>query len=85
MNTLAETIRSARFSDGYIVIELEGGVQIRFPIKGNPRLESATEAQLNRIELSPFGLHWPELDEDLSLDGISRGDFGQHQKRLSKP
>jgi hypothetical protein len=29
------------------------------------------------VEISPFGLHWPELDEDLSFAGLKRGDFGQ--------
>ena len=27
----------------------------------------------------PFGLHWPDLDEDLSIRGILAGDFGQRQ------
>ena len=35
------------------------------------------EEALGRIELSPFGLHWPDLDEDLSLRGVLAGDFGQ--------
>ena len=34
----------------------------------------------NRIELSPYGIHWPELDEDLSFQGLLRGDYSQHQK-----
>jgi hypothetical protein len=33
--------------------------------------------QLNRIEISPFGIHWPELDEDLSFRGLLAGDYGQ--------
>jgi hypothetical protein len=32
------------------------------------------------VEVSPFGLHWPDLDEDLSFEGLLRGDFGQSQK-----
>jgi hypothetical protein len=32
---------------------------------------------LANIELSPFGLHWPDLDEDLSIRGILAGDYGQ--------
>jgi len=30
-----------------------------------------------RIEISPFGLHWPTLDEDLSFEGILAGRSGQ--------
>ncbi|MEI8285654.1 MAG: DUF2442 domain-containing protein, partial [bacterium] len=46
----------------------------------NPRLTKGTPAQLNAVEISPFGIHWPDLDEDLSFEGLLRGDFGQHQK-----
>ena len=46
-------------------------------MKGNPRLESAAEEEVGRIEISPFGLHWPTLDEDLSFAGILEGRYGQ--------
>jgi len=36
---------------------------------------------LNNIELSPFGVHWPDLDEDLSFHGIAEGNFGQLRKK----
>jgi hypothetical protein len=36
---------------------------------------------LNHIEISPFGLHWPELDEDLSFRDLLEGDYGQFQKK----
>lgn len=77
MNTLAETIESAFFSDGEIRIRLQSGREIHFPVHQNPRLSHATPEQLNRIELSPYGLHWPELNEDLSIRGILQGRFGQ--------
>ena len=60
-----------------ICVELEGGRILRFPITGNRRLESATPAQLGRIRLMPSGLHWPDVDEHLSIEGILRGDYGQ--------
>jgi hypothetical protein len=65
------------FRDGYIEIIMRSGVEIRFPIAGNPRLAHGTPRQLNNIEASPFGLHWPELDEDLSFRGLLEGDCGQ--------
>ena len=77
MNTLADTARSAHFEDGFIVVSMQSGTQIRFPVAENPRLASGTPAQLDRIELSPFGLHWPDLDEDLSFSGIAQGSYGQ--------
>lgn len=62
-----------------MVIEMEDGSELRFAVAENPRLSCGNDAQLNNVELSPFGLHWPDLDEDLSLDGLRRGDFGQRQ------
>jgi hypothetical protein len=38
-------------------------------------MTKGTEAQLKNIEVSPFGLHWPELDEDLSFKGLLKGAF----------
>jgi hypothetical protein len=61
--------------DGFIIVRFESGAEICFPIAKNPRLARATHSQLNRIEISPFGLHWPELDE---------GNYGQKsQARMS--
>ena len=78
MSTLIDTLKTARYNEGNIVIELQSGVEIKFPVIGNLRLEAASVADLNAIEVSPLGLHWPRLDEDLSLSGILRGDYGQH-------
>jgi hypothetical protein len=79
MNTLTDSARSAFFRDGHMVITLASGKEIHFPVSSNPRLANGTEAQLNHIEISPFGIHWPDLDEDLSFEGIAKGDFGQRR------
>ena len=80
MNTLTNNQIQASFSDGYIHVTMETGVEIKFPVDKNPRLCIGTSPQLNHIEISPFGLHWPELDEDLSFEGLVKGDFGQFSK-----
>ena len=77
MNTLIDKAKSASYAKGYVSVSMESGLEYRFPVAGNPRLEAASEADLNNIKISPFGLHWPKLDEDLSFKGIARGDFGQ--------
>jgi hypothetical protein len=77
MNTLPDIAQSAVFRDGQIVIAMESGAEIRFPVAENPRLARGNESQLNEIEISPFGLHWPQLNEDLSFRGLLRGDYGQ--------
>ena len=70
-------IPSVRFDDGYICISFDGGAEIRFPVCGNRRLAAGTPEQLSNMEVSRFGIHWPDLDEDLSFEGLSRGDYGQ--------
>ena len=42
----------------------------KHPLSWFPRLEGATESQRMNYTLSPFGLHWNSLDEDLSFEGF---------------
>ena len=77
MNTLVDQVKSAIYQDGHILVTMESAVEIRFPVAANPRLSNGTPQQLNNIEVSPFGLHWPDLDEDLSFRGLLEGDYGQ--------
>jgi len=81
MNTLVDNARSAAHVNGEIIVRMESGVEIRFPVAQNPRLANGTHQQLNHIEISPFGLHWPDLDEDLSFRGLLEGDYGQSPKK----
>lgn len=76
---LVDKVISAEYRDGHIVVSMLSGVEIRFPISGNPRLAGGTVEQLNNIEVSPYGLHWPDLDEDLSFRGLLGGDYGQRK------
>ena len=80
MNTLIDKILKAFYKDGYIWLVSEHGLELKFPIYDNPRLKSASPDQLSNIEISPCGIHWPELDEDLSFSGILEGRFGQRIK-----
>jgi hypothetical protein len=73
---LADSAESATFERGEIVVRMKSGREIRFMASRNRRLSKGTSAQLSKIELSPYGLHWPELDEDLSYRGLLEGDFG---------
>lgn len=62
-----------------IVVMMDSVEEFRLPVRDNPRLARGTPDQLNNIEISPFGLHWPDLDEDLSFRGILVGAYGQHK------
>jgi hypothetical protein len=64
--------------EGFVCVRLEDGREIRFPAAKNRRLRGASPEQLGNIELicNGSGLHWPDLDEDLSVLGIIEGRFG---------
>lgn len=75
---LRERATEAFVDAGFVCIRMEDGREIRFPVSKNRRLRNATPAQLANIELicNGTGLHWPDLDEDLSVIGILDGRFG---------
>jgi hypothetical protein len=75
MSTLTAPERTAHYDGGYVTVRIAGTVEIRFPIRASARLASGSEVQLKNIEVSPFGLHWPDLDEDLSFKGLLKGEF----------
>lgn len=74
MITSAKTVR---FDDCSMWVELNDGRTLGVPLAWFPRLLSAKPEQLDQYELSAHGIHWDELDEDLSIDGLlaGRGDM----------
>jgi len=81
MSTLIDKPTKAIHRNGRIYVSMASGLDFSFPIEGNPRLEGKPDTALSNIEISPFGLHWPDLDEDLSIRGILAGDYGQRNRR----
>jgi hypothetical protein len=77
MNTSNDNTPKARVQDGQLILQMPTGLEMRFPVARNPRLAKGTPAALNHIEISHFGLHWPDLDEDLSFAGLAEGRYGQ--------
>lgn len=61
--------------DARLVVDLMDGRTIAVPLAWYPRLASATAEQRNHWELAGggYGIHWPEIDEDLSTEGLLRG------------
>jgi hypothetical protein len=70
--------QSARLEGDAIAVRLEDGREIRFPVSANRRLREGTREQRANIEVicNGTGLHWPDLDEDLSVLGILEGRLG---------
>ena len=79
MSILIDTVVTALFSDDGIMVCMESGTDLSFSVAENTPLTVGMPTELNNIELSPFGIHWPDLDEDLSFRGIVAGDYGQRR------
>lgn len=70
MNTLIDPPISARHADGDIIVTMSSGFEFSFPCSDYPRLEGASPDDRSKVEVSPLGIHWPDLDEDLSIAGL---------------
>lgn len=64
------SIKAAGFHDGGMWLQLSDGRILGIPLAYMPALANASPEQLENLELSPRGIHWDELDEDLSLEGL---------------
>ncbi len=79
MSTLAvEThplAQNVEFTDDDLVVSLVDGRKVIVPLVWFPRLANATRGQLENYELlgDGEGIHWLEIDEDLSVEGLLRG------------
>ena len=68
--------QSVAFTDDDLIVSLVDGRRVTVPLVWFPRLAKATREQLEKYELlgDGEGIHWPDLDEDLSVAGLLRGD-----------
>ena len=67
--------KEVRITDDELCVLLADGRRISVPLTWYPRLLRATPQQRSRFEIlgEGQGIHWPEIDEDLSVDGLLRG------------
>ena len=72
---------SVRFDDFRMWVELSDGRVLRVPLSWFPRLSSATREQREMYEISTRGLHWEELDEDISVAALLAGRSDQTRRR----
>lgn len=70
-----ERISDVRCTDDTLTVDLMDGRTISVPLAWFPRLAKGTAAQRTRWEpcAGGLGIHWPELDEDLSTAGLLAG------------
>ncbi len=82
MSTLAveshPQAQNIRCTDINLIVELIDGRTISVPLVWFPRLSNANKSQLDNWELlgDGEGIHWPEIDEDISIAGLLMGKRG---------
>ena len=70
-----ERVKDIHIARDSLSVDLMDGRTITVPLAWYPRLANATSTQLKNWELcgADYGIHWPDLDEDLSTEGLLRG------------
>jgi hypothetical protein len=68
------------FDDNSMWVELSDGRTLGIPYAWFPRLLNATSRQRKAVEIGRFGLHWAEIDEDISIAGLLAGRMDQTLK-----
>jgi Protein of unknown function (DUF2442) len=70
-----ERVADVEITDDLLSVRLMDGRTISVPLVWYPRLANASPGQRNnwRISGGGYGLHWEDLDEDLSTEGLLRG------------
>jgi hypothetical protein len=70
-----ERVASVEMTEDEITVRLMDGRRIAAPLAWFPRLLHATDQQRQNWEIAGggYGIHWPEIDEDLSTEGLLRG------------
>ena len=70
-----ERVRDVRVSEDTLTVDLMDGRTISVPLLWYPRLLAGTPKQREKWQPcgAGYGIHWPDLDEDLSTEGLLRG------------
>ena len=72
--TLARVL-NVLVTDDTLSVDLEDGRTVSVPIGWYPRLASGTDSERSNFEISGtgYGVHWPDLDEDIGVEGLLLG------------
>ena len=92
MNTLAAEIQTVKginvvISEDTLTVELADGRSLSVPIAWYPRLFHGSQQERENWELigDGEGIHWPDLDEDVSVEGLILGrPSGESQRSLQR-
>jgi hypothetical protein len=72
---LCPLAQDVNFTDDDLVVSLVDGRKLTVPLIWFPRLAEANKEQLQNYEIlgDGEGIHWPDVDEDISVEGLLRG------------
>ena len=70
-----ERVMDVRFDEASLIVDLMDGRTISVPLAWYPRLLDASPDQRSKWQKAGagYGIHWPDIDEDLSTEGLLRG------------
>lgn len=76
-------IKTVSVTDGEIIVHLADGRTVSVPLAWSWRLSDATPAQRANFEIlgDGQGVHWPDIDEDLSAQGFLTGNPARRPKK----
>ena len=79
-------IKNIKVNEDTITAQLEDGRTISVPLVWSWRLSEATNAQRKNYQLigNGIGVHWPDIDEDISAEGMLYGIPAKQPKRPEK-
>ncbi len=70
-----ERVEAVYFTRDSLIVDLMDGRSISVPLTWYPKLLKATPQMRAHWKIcgGGYGIHWPEIDEDLSTEGLLRG------------
>ena len=79
-------VEAVYFTRDSLVVDLIDGRTISVPLNWYPKLLKATSKERAHWEIcgGGYGIHWPDIDEDLSTEGLLRGSPAPRTSKLGK-
>ncbi len=81
-----ERVKEVHFTDDSISVDLMDGRTISAPLIWYPRLAHASAQELANWQVcgGGYGIHWPDIDEDISTEGLLRGAPAPQPQKITE-